>query len=186
MHVRPKYNGRYTYSDYYSWDDDQRYELVDGEMYVMSPAPTWRHQGLISKFNYQFEDFLKDRPERVFPAPFDVRLNADTSDNTVVQPDVVVICDRDKLVGTGCVGAPDMVIEILSPSTSRRDRTVKFNQYLKYGVREYWIADPEAKTVAVHLLKDGEYITRPYTDADVVPVQVLEGCTINLSKVFVD
>ena len=107
-------------------------------------------------------------------------------DDTVVQPDLVVICDHSKLSGTGCVGAPDMVIEILSPSTARNDRTLKFDIYRRSGVREYWIVDPDTKTVSVHVLKSGEYVTRAYTDADSVAVHVLEGCTINLADVFED
>jgi len=177
-------NQHYTYSDYAAWDDGLRWELVDGAAYMMSPSPTWRHQELSANLSGQLYNYLKGKPCSVLNAPLDVRLNADTTDDTVVQPDIIVVCDRSKLCETGCVGAPDMVIEILSPSTSRLDRTLKFNKYLQAGVREYWIVDPDTKTISVHILRDGEYLTRVYTDADTAPVHVLEGCVINLTEVF--
>jgi len=177
------YNKLYTYSDYLTWDDDQRWELIDGVPYMMS-APNRMHQELLGNLHLQFGNFLKGKPCKVYPAAFDVRLNADTLDNTVVQPDLVIVCDLSKLDDAGCKGAPDMVIEILSPSTSRYDRTIKFNTYLKSGIREYWVVDPETKTLAVHILKGGDYVTHPYLDEDTVPVHVLEGCIVDLSEVF--
>jgi Uma2 family endonuclease len=176
---------RYTYADYCTWDDSERWELIDGIPYAMS-SPTWEHQGVSSELSRQIGNFLRDKPCKVFAAPFDVRLNADTYDDTVVQPDIVVICDRSKLSGTGCVGAPEMVIEILSPSTARRDKLVKFQQYRKAGVREYWIVDSDSKTVAAHILENDEYITRAYGETDNAPVHILEGCTIELSYVFAE
>ncbi|MDR0310315.1 MAG: Uma2 family endonuclease, partial [Acidobacteriota bacterium] len=107
---------RYTYADYASWDTEERYELIDGVPYLMSPAPLRKHQSILFELSGQFRNFLKGKPCKAFAAPFDVRLNADTYDDTVVQPDLVVICDKLKLDAKGCVGAPDMVIEILSPS----------------------------------------------------------------------
>jgi len=186
MQVPLKEEQEFTYADYCTWQDDERWELIDGKAYAMSPSPSMLHQEISGNLYLQLAGFLKGKPCRVFFAPFDVRLNANTFDNTVVQPDLVVICDRSKLKDTGCIGTPDMVIEILSPSTSRRDRTIKFDLYLKYGVREYWMVDPDTKTVSAHVLKDGEYTIRAYTDADKAPVHVLEGCKINLSEVFED
>jgi len=177
------YNKRYTYADYLTWDDDTRWELIDGVPYMMS-APSRVHQELSGSLYTQLAVFLKGKSCKVYYAPFDVRLNADTLDNTVVQPDIVIVCDRTKLDKAGCAGVPDMVVEILSPSTSRYDRTLKFSTYLKSGVHEYWVVDPESKTLAVHLLRDGEYVTRAYTDEDTVPVCVLEGCIIDLAAVF--
>ena len=176
----------YTYSDYYSWDDNQRWELIDGFAYLMAPAPTQAHQSATSNLHGQLYGFLKGKSCRVFPAPFDVRLNAFSEDNTVVQPDLLVVCDKSKLDGKCCVGAPDFVIEILSPSTARFDRTTKFDQYKAAGVREYWIVDPETKTVSAHVLQNGEYMTRAYTDTGKAPVSVLEGCEINLEEIFED
>jgi len=175
----------YTYADYLTWNDNERYELIDGELYMMSPAPVWEHQSVSMSISGQLYDFLRDKPCKVFTAPFDVRLNADTGDDTVLQPDIVVICDPSKLGGTGCIGAPDMVVEILSPSTAGRDRIVKFQQYLKAGVREYWIVDMDTKTVSVNVLKNGQYVVNKYGEADTVPVHALNGCTISLPDVFV-
>ena len=174
----------YTYADYCEWKDGERWEIIDGSAVAMAPAPAWGHQRFSSRLQGQLFNYLQGKSCEVFTAPFDVRLNADTLDDTVVQPDLVVICDRSKLSGTGCVGAPDMVIEILSQSKARFDRTVKFDVYRRAGVREYWIVDPDTKTLSVHILKNGEYMTRAYTDADTVTVHVLEGCMISLSDVF--
>ena len=132
----------------------------------------------------QLANFLKGKPCQIFAAPFDVRLNADTYDDTVVQPDLLVVCDPSKLDEKGCVGVPDMVIEILSPSTGRHDKLVKFQLYQKTGVREYWIIDPETKTLQVCILENGKYVTSMYGDTGAVPVHVLEGCAINLQDVF--
>jgi len=177
--------GRYTYADYVTWDDDQRWELIDGEAYLMS-VPIRIHQELIGNLFYQLKNFLKGKHCKVYMAPFDVRLNADMEDNTVVQPDILVICDHAKLTREGIIGAPDMLIEVLSPSTSARDRKVKFDLYRKFGVREYWIVDPETKTTAAHVLKDGEYITRAYSDTDSAPVYILEGCTVDFTEIYED
>ena len=174
---------RYTYADYLTWDDDVRRELIDGVIYVMS-APTWEHQRINGNLFMQIAVFLKGKPCKVFSAPFDVRLNADDKDDTVVQPDIVVICDRTKLIGTGCVNAPDMAVEVLSPSTTRRDRLEKLNLYQKYGVREYWVVDPDDKTVSVHFLENGKYVIYAYGEEDVAPVRILESCDINLKDVF--
>jgi len=181
--AKPEYDKRYTYADYVTWDDDTRWELIDGIPYMMS-APNRQHQELSRNLCMQLATFLKGKTCKVYYAPFDVRLNADSKDDTVVQPDLLVVCDHSKLDKAGCVGAPDMVVEILSPSTSRYDRTLKFKTYLKSGVREYWVIDPDSKTLAVHLQKDDAYVTHPYTDEDTVPVHVLDGCIINLSEVF--
>ena len=117
-------------------------------------------------------------------APFDVRLNADSYDNTVVQPDLLVVCDRSKLDGKNCIGAPDMIIEVLSPSTERRDRITKLQLYRKSGVREYWIVCPEKKTVDTYILEDKKYYFDVYSENDIVPVHILEGCEIDLADVF--
>jgi Uma2 family endonuclease len=179
----PAYDQRYTYDDYLTWDDDIRRELIDGIVYEMS-APSWQHQRIGGNLFILFGIYLKDKPCEVFYAPFDVRLTADTYDDTVVQPDLLITCDRLKMEKRGLVGAPDMVVEILSPSTSRYDRTLKFDTYLRAGIKEYWIIDPETKTLAINLLNDGNYITYSYTDEDTVSVHILKDCTINLSEVF--
>ncbi|MCL1790888.1 MAG: Uma2 family endonuclease [Peptococcaceae bacterium] len=177
---------KYSYQDYCAWDDKERWELIEGAPYNMSPAPSRFHQKISSNLHRQLANFLHDKSCEVYPAPFDVRLNAEGADDTVVQPDLVVICDRAKLDDHGCVGVPDMVVEITSPSTARHDRFIKFQMYRKAGVREFWIVDPETKTAQVFILENGQYIATMYGDTDTVPVHVLEGCEIDLQDVFAD
>jgi len=179
-----KNDKRWTYAEYCTWEDDVRCELIEGQLYVMSPSPTWQHQGVNNSINNKLYNYLNGKPCTVFTAPFDVRLDARGRDDTVVQPDIVVILDSSKLEATGCVGAPDMVVEILSPSTSTRDRKVKFDLYKRFGVPEYWIVDPAKRTVSANILSGGEYITHVYSESDAAPVHVLEGCTISLRDIF--
>jgi len=198
--IPSKSHKRYTYADYKMWDDKARYELIDGVPYIggkqftgvpgtvtmMTPPPARKHQGISMELSRQISNFLHCKPCMVYAAPFAVRLNAKGDDDTVVEPDIVVVCDNSKLSDKGCDGAPDMVIEILSPSTARLDRIVKFNKYLGVGVREYWIVDPDEKAVSVHVLKDGEYFTTIYVENDTIPVAVLGGCQINMQDVFAE
>ena len=174
---------RYTYADYLEWDDGNRYELIDGEAYLMA-SPTYIHQRISMNLAGELFSFLKGKPCRVLSAPFDVRLNSDKADDIVVQPDILVVCDKDKLSDKYCAGAPDFVIEILSPSTLGKDRVTKFNAYLNAGVREYWIVDPESKTASVYILENGRYIAHAYDETSSIPVTVLEGCAINLADIF--
>ena len=181
-----KKNVRYTYGDYEKWGDEvPRCELIDGIVYDMA-APNVAHQSISGNLFVQLHAFLKDKPCRVFAAPFDVRLNFDTADDIVVQPDILVICDKSKIEnGKHCLGAPDFVIEVLSPSNSRHETIRKLEKYLEFGVSEYWVVDFVYKTVVAHRLVDNQYVTVTYSEADHVPVLVLEGCTINLNEVFV-
>jgi Uma2 family endonuclease len=175
----------YTYADYAEWSDDARYELIEGAPYLMSPAPTSAHQRISMELSGQFWAFLKDKSCQIFTAPFDVRLNAGAEDDTVVQPDILIVCDKTKIDSAGCVGVPDMVVEILSPSTAGYDRFRKYSLYQQYGVAEYWIVDPETKGVEVHVLnKDGLYVKRVFGEEDEAPVSILDGCTIRLAEVF--
>jgi len=183
-------NKRYTYADYESWDDLDsngnpiRYELIDGIAYMMS-APSTTHQSISMSLSYQLFDFLKGKSCKVFAAPCDVCLNSlGDEDDTVVQPDLFVVCDESKLDKKRCNGAPDMVIEILSPSTSKRDLFIKLEKYQNAGVREYWIVDPDAQTVNVHLLENGRYVINSYESTETIAVTVLDGCVITLSDVF--
>jgi len=183
--AQPAYDEYYTYSDYLKWDDNVRRELIDGKVYSMA-APNRKHQTISRNLFRQLDRFLEDKQCEVYYAPFDVRLNSDTLDDTVVQPDIVIVCDHSILDDAGCKGAPDIVVEILSPSTADYDRNTKFHKYLQAGIREYWIIDPKTQSLAVHILKDGNYITHAYADKETVSVHVLEGCSINLSEVFTD
>jgi len=173
----------YTYSDYLTWPDDIRYEIIDGTPYLMA-SPSEAHQAILFELAGQIWNFLKGKPCKAFTAPFDVRLNPKSGDDTVVQPDLLVVCDGSKLDGKACVGAPDLIVEILSPSTALMDRFIKFNRYLYAGVMEYWIIDPETRMAAIHFLKDGQYVVNTYGDTNTVSVNVLPGCEISLSDVF--
>ena len=175
----------YTYADYLTWDDDARYELIDGIPYMLA-SPNTAHQRICMALSNQLYDFLKGKPCEVFAAPYDVRLNAGEDDDTVVQPDLLVVCDKSKLGEKSCVGAPDLIIEILSPSSAARDKVLKFNKYWRAGVREYWIVYPDSQTVTVHVLMDGNYVTREYADTDNVSMSVLDGCVISLPDVFAE
>ncbi|MCL1834822.1 MAG: Uma2 family endonuclease [Oscillospiraceae bacterium] len=174
----------YTYADYCEWDDSERWELIDGVAYAMAP-PSILHQGVSGELFIQLGNFLRGKTCKVFTTP-GVRLNMETTDDTVLIPDIVVVCDQAKISKAAINGAPDLVIEILSPSTARFDLYGKFQQYKKAGVLEYWIVNPEIKTVSAYALHNGEYIASVYGDEDTAPVRVLEGCEIDLSLVFAD
>ena len=172
---------QYTYADYCTWDDGQRWELIDGVPYAMAGLSD-AHQSIVGELHGQLWTFLKDNPCKVFTAPFDVRL----SEDTVVQPDLLVICDQSKRDGKGIVGAPDMVIEISSPATSRHDKIEKLQKYQEAGAREYWIVDPDDRTVLAFVFEPGHQSIKSYFDDAAAPVYVLEGCVINLAAVFAE
>ena len=181
---------KYTYGDYYYWPDNERWELIHGTAYCMSPAPSRSHQRISMELSGQLYKFLSDKPCEVYNAPFDVRFpEANESDEdieTVVQPDISVICDESKLDERGCRGAPDLIIEITSPSTISKDIKEKFYLYEQHGVKEYWIVYPLEKNVLVYkLASDGQY-RKPeiYVDDDKIKVGILKGLTIDLALVF--
>jgi len=179
----------YTYSDYMKWPENERWEIIDGVAY-MQAAPTWQHQSISGELYRQFSNYLIGKQCSVFSAPFDLCLKEAEQDeddiNKVVQPDLVVICDENKLRKTGYFGVPLLVIEISSPATSRRDRVYKFNMYEKAGVKEYWIVDPDGKFVDVFSLQENGRYGRPeiFTDENKITVNVFEDLEIDLSKVF--
>jgi Uma2 family endonuclease len=171
----------YTCDEVDSWDSDERYELIDGELYLMA-SPLRVHQKISFDLSRQFGNFLFGKSCEAYCAPFAVYLNDDNF--TKVEPDIVVVCDKSKLTDKGLRGAPDLIIEILSPSSLRRDKITKFNLYLNAGVREYWIVEPENEIVSVYILRNGEYTVRSYSETDTISVNVLEGCLIELKSVF--
>jgi Uma2 family endonuclease len=173
----------YTYEEWLDLDNSERTELVDGALYMLA-EPTSHHQSVLMELGRQLANFLLGKPCRVYPAPFGVRLHK--NNDTVFQPDISVICDPAKITRRGCIGAPDVIIEILSSSTSRYDRFTKFYEYQRAGVREYWIADPDDKIVTVHIFNDGACDTKVYSDSDAAPVQILPGCEIDWSLAFKD
>jgi Uma2 family endonuclease len=177
----------FTYADYKSWElkETERYELIEGVAYAMS-APNTLHQLIATILTGEFYAFLKGKTCRVFAAPFDVRLffEEDESDDTVVQPDLVVICDPGKLGEEGCRGTPDMVVEILSPSNTAIEMERKLVLYREARVREYWVVDPKNKHISVYRLKDGGYSVRAFHAQDTAESSVLPGLEIPLSLVF--
>lgn len=180
---------QYSYADLLEWGENIRYELYDG-LPVALASPSSAHQMISGDLFSQFYAFLKGKECRVFSAPLDVRLfekKGDSLDSvsTVVQPDLMVVCDKSKIDRHGISGAPDLIIEIASDSTHRIDRLTKFNLYQRAGVREYWIVDPSTRIVSVYLLTDGAYRTADvYSTGSLVPVSILSQCRIDLSTVF--
>ena len=186
----PAEKARYTFADILAWAENERAEIIDGEAVMMAPPPSRTHQEVSGEIFRQLANYLEGKKCRVYHAPFAVRLfeqDGDTPEDvdTMVEPDISIVCDRDKLDKHGCKGAPDMVVEILSPSTRRHDRLVKLGLYQKAGVREYWIVDPDNRSVQVLTLTDGLLLPHEdYGREDVAKVNVLDGCFIELSKVF--
>ena len=179
----------YSYADLLSWDDNTRYELYDGQPLALA-SPTDVHQSILGELYLQLGNYLKGKKCKAYLSPFDVRLFEQEGDSpedvdTVVQPDLLVVCDQNKVDRHGVHGAPDLVIEILSPASARYDRLVKFNLYQRAGVKEYWLVDPSTRTVSVHTLEDGAYHAATVYSSDLsVPVGVLDNCNIDLSTVF--
>lgn len=181
---------RLTYADCLVRDEREHMEIINGEVFMMA-APSRIHQRISMELSRQLANFLDGKPCEVYSAPFDVRLFEQRGDrpesvDTVVEPDISVVCDRSRLDVHGCQGAPDLVMEILSPTTQRRDQLVKLNLYQRAGVREYWIVDPENRTVRVMVQGSaGVFITQEvYGRGDIAKVGILDGCFIELAKVF--
>ncbi len=180
----------FTYGDYCNWNDDKRCELIYGAAYDMTPAPSIKHQSILGEIFRQISNYLVNKTCQVFVAPFDVRLpeHNETDDEvpTVVQPDIVVTCDKSKLDSRGLRGAPDMVIEVLSPATLKKDMTVKLNLYEHHKIKEYWIVNPNDKNVMVFILGKNKKYSKPsyYFSDDKPQISIFEDLTINLRDVF--
>jgi len=176
---------RYTYSDYLSWKFDERVELIKGKIFRMSPAPKRNHQVISRNIFGEIYLFQKGRKCDVFHAPFDVKLSMG-DDSTVVQPDICVICDESKLTEQGCTGAPELIIEILSPGNSKKEMKNKFDLYEENGVLEYWIVDPSKETVVVYSLNEAKrYIgSKPFVDDSLIDTEVLSGIELRAEQVF--
>lgn len=180
---------RYTYADLLQWDDGTRYELYNGVPAALA-SPTDVHQSILGELYLQLGNYLKGKKCKAYLSPFDVRIfegqgDSPESVDTVLQPDLMVVCDQSKVDRRGIHGAPDMVIEILSPSSARYDRLVKFNLYQRAGVKEYWLVDPSTRTVCVYTLEDGAYhAATAYGVDSSVRVGIFDDCIIELSAVF--
>jgi len=158
--ARRTHDRKQSYADYQTWPDDERYEIIDGIVYAMN-APLRIHQEILLELARQFANYLKGKPCKVYIAPFDVRF-ADRAKNEneifdVVQPDLSVICDHEKLDDKGCLGSPDLVVEILSPSSASYDNIKKRALYEKYGVKEFWLVHPTDQLVTAYRLVNGAY-----------------------------
>lgn len=180
---------RYTFADVLDWPENERVELIDGRPIMMSP-PKRIHQKVAGEIYRQIADYLADKKCEVYHAPFGVRLFEQDGDKpkdveTLVEPDITVVCDHNKLDDDGCKGAPDLIVEVLSPNTQRHDRLVKYNLYEQAGVKEFWLVNPVDKSIQVFLLEDGRYTPKDFgTVGDTLKVNVLDACNIDLSKVF--
>ena len=181
----------YTYKMYCEMPDDgNRYEIIDGVPRMMA-APNRQHQGVLGSIYARLYNFLRGWPCRVYASPFDVRLSlyGDFGDDAinVVQPDVMVFCDRTKLDDKGAIGPPDIAVEVISPSSAKNDRYRKFRLYEKAGVREYWIVDGVNETVEVYALQNGKFsLNALFGSGDSIKSTVLEGLEIDVAAVFLD
>jgi len=191
MGALPKEEAEYcfTYADYKEWElkEGERYELIHGEAFAMA-MPNAGHQTIVAEIFGQLHNYLHGKPCRVFPAPFDVRLfyAENERDDTVVQPDIMVVCDKSKIGNEGIRGAPDFVIEILSPSNTTKEMGRKFRLYQKAGVREYWVVNPEDAILDTFLF-DGNVIRfHSYTAADKANVGIFPGFAVDLEPVFAE
>lgn len=181
----------YSYADYLTWPEDERWELINGVPYNMTPAPTPKHQEILGEIFRLLANWLKGKKCKAYMAPFDVRLveseTIDSMIDKVVQPDITVVCDPQKIDGRGCLGIPDMIIEILSPSTFKKDLGIKLALYESSGVQEYWVVHPMDETVLVFQIQNGQY-GKPtvYSAPDMIPVGLFQGFVIPLESVFRD
>ncbi len=180
----------YTYKDYAGWPDEERWELINGVAYNMSPAPSRFHQEISGALFNSIYNYLKDKSCKVYHAPFDVRLPKGEEPEeeivTVVQPDIVVICEEKKLDDKGCKGAPDLVVEIVSPSTVSKDMKEKLAVYERHGVKEYWIIHPIDKLAIVYSLQEDRQYVKPeiYSEDNAVESKVLAGFSVDLRTLF--
>ncbi len=188
------FDKKYSYADYLTWHFDEMVEIIKGTIYRMSPAPNRFHQEVSGNLYGLIWSYLRKSPCQAFSAPFDVRLplprgkQTDDKIDTVVQPDICVICDSTKLDNQGCQGAPDWIIEILSKATSKKDLNEKFDLYENAGVTEYWIVHPHEATILVYRLdEEGKYTAlqqKPYVKGDQIPVGVFPGFFLKADEIF--
>ena len=184
------FNKTYTYADYLTWTFDERLEILKGKLFKMTPAPNRYHQRLSAVIFNRIFNFLKGQPCHSYSAPFDVRLSrknaADETVTTVFQPDICVVCDLTKLDDRGCVGAPDIVVEILSPGNNKKELRNKFEIYEEAGIKEYWVVWPVEQTVLQYTLDaEGKYVASLILAAgDELTTPILPGFVLDLEAVF--
>lgn len=184
-------NKSYTYADYLSWRFKERVELIWGKIRKMTAAPSTRHQRVLGKLHIVIANSMEDHPCQIFIAPFDVRLPLKSKDGhtveNVVQPDLCIVCDDTKIDEKGCKGAPDLILEVLSPSSSTKDMKDKLKLYEKAKVKEYWVVEPHDGIVHAFILKGDKYLSKyPTTAEDMITSEVIRDLQIDLKKVFPD
>lgn len=181
----PQENKKYTYKDYMTWPDDERWEIIDGIPY-MQAAPSWQHQAVLGELYRQFSNYFVNKSCKAFSAPFDVCLEESEDSRQVVQPDIVIVCNQSKLKGTGYFGVPSLIVEIISPSTAKVDRVTKFNKYRNVGVKEYWIVEPTNKIIQVFTLLDNKkYEMEIYEEENkTIDVNSFPGLEIDITTIF--
>jgi Uma2 family endonuclease len=180
----------YSYAHYLNWLFDERVELIKGKIFKMSPAPSRIHQEISFSISLAIGSFLKNKPCKVYAAPFDVRFpkssKADQDVFTVLQPDICVVCDLNKLDDRGCIGAPDLVVEILSPGNNKKELLYKYQVYQEFGVKEYWVVSQGDQSILIYTL-DSEGKFRPskiFTQGEEIISTVLPGFVLKLDDVF--
>lgn len=181
--------GTYTYADYLTWNFKERLELFRGKIFKMSPAPNRDHQTISARMHLAFANAFKKNPCNLYYAPFDVRLvktqTVDEKVLTVVQPDLCIICDEDKLDDRGCNGAPDLVVEILSPGDTKKEMGIKFDLYEENGVKEYWLIGPAEKTVLIYSLNNKKYIgLKPFIVEDTIKSPLFPKLKFKVRDIF--
>ena len=180
----------YTYADYVKWQFDVRIELIKGEIFKMRPAPSRSHQDIFFSIALKLGIYLKGKPCKAYLAPFDVRFPRNSKDDkaiyTVLQPDICVICDLTKLDDRGCVGAPDIVIEILSPGNNKKELRNKYEVYQEAGVKEYWIIHPSERTFLKYTLDNQGFFqpSRLLTGGEEITTPIQPGFSMDLDEIF--
>lgn len=176
----------YTYEDLLNMEDENRYEIIDGELYLMS-SPSTIHQEISMKLSVQLGTFFEDKKCRPFAAPLDVRISGQKESKkvkNVVQPDLMVVCDEEKIDEKGICGAPDFIIEIMSPSNPAYDSIKKLNLYLEYKVKEYWLISPMDKKIYTFVLKNNKYNMKEYEINDEVKSHIFKGLKLSLKEIY--
>jgi Uma2 family endonuclease len=187
----PDLSATYSYEDYLQWDDwDEWIEIIRGRIFKMGAAPSRMHQTIGGNLHLYIRTFLKGNPCQVFMAPFDVRFPLNGSENrnirNVVQPDLCVVCDPSKLDAKGCIGSPDWIIEILSPSNLEKDLKLKYDLYEEAGVREYWIVYPADKTIHAYVLENQKFSIKngPYCGQENISPYIFPALSISMKDIF--
>lgn len=181
----------YTYADYYSWDFEERVELINGIVFPMDESPGTLHQRVLGNLFFHVAAFLRGREAEVYIGPFDVRLSKyfkeDVEIATVIQPDLTIVCNADILDERGCIAIPDIIAEVLAPRKAVVEFKNKYDAYEESGVKEYWIVDPSHQTVQVNILVDGKYVPgRILSEGDIVTTDILPGFSLNIEKLFAE